>query len=281
MALPVLASANGAMGLGLEIFDLRYWFAYVVATVVFEAWFIGRWMGKSWMASLLISLIANSVTAFCCVNIAAVGLHAPFVGSRINPNPFFNVVAVFFVFGIVSAFVELFVWLISGRSHRGDGRLILRTLAAHVLGVPLGLCILLIPPRPYYGTAMITGQMRRQMIGIGLRKRLERLQDTDRLPRARDLQELWDKLPPDPEAPPDAWCVIYIPEYGRFATGETRAQLFGEWNTTLGGLTREELMDRAPVWLVRRKNPGGEAYGFVFEPDGDVRATTDPAQLGY
>jgi len=39
--LPVSAHANGAMGLGLELWDLNYWFAYVAAIIVAEAWLTG------------------------------------------------------------------------------------------------------------------------------------------------------------------------------------------------------------------------------------------------
>jgi len=43
-----MASANGAMGLALEMFDYRTWTVYVVVTIVLEAWIIGVKAGFGW-----------------------------------------------------------------------------------------------------------------------------------------------------------------------------------------------------------------------------------------
>ena len=47
-ALTCMASANGAMGLALEMFDYRTWTVYVVVTIVLEAWIIGVKAGFGW-----------------------------------------------------------------------------------------------------------------------------------------------------------------------------------------------------------------------------------------
>ncbi len=100
------ASANGAMGLALEMFDYAYWWPYVIATVILEAWMIGRGLGDRWPKALGISLVANLITAMCCPQLCVVGMHQAFVGSPSNPDPFLNALFLFAWFGVVSALVE-------------------------------------------------------------------------------------------------------------------------------------------------------------------------------
>jgi hypothetical protein len=148
IGLTALASANAAMGYALEQYDGRAWIAYVIFTVVFEAWAIGRWAGSSWPAAVGISILANLVTAGCCSSLCGVGLHETFVGSRLNPNPLMNMVLMFKVFGFLSGLIEAMVWRALHRNN--PGQFFLRSVLAHLAWVPAGIAIMLIPARPIH-----------------------------------------------------------------------------------------------------------------------------------
>src|SRR5438874_502307 len=63
MLLPIPAFANGAMGLALSIFTWPMWLVYVVATVLFEAWAMGRGLRLPFSQALRLSFWANLLTA--------------------------------------------------------------------------------------------------------------------------------------------------------------------------------------------------------------------------
>lgn len=155
IALSASALANAAMGLALEIFDFRIWSVYVIATVVLEAWIIGRSLSFDWFRSCLFSLGINCVTAFCCAG----GLFAPFLHRDvIDLNPFLWTFELLAVFGLLSALVEALLWKVF---YRERGSLVLRrSLLAHALGIPIALVILLLPARPYPGLEGVTNVWR-------------------------------------------------------------------------------------------------------------------------
>ena len=147
LGLAPLALANGAMGLALEVFDFRIWAVYVVATVVLEAWIVGRSMHHSWIKSVGLSTLFNFLTAFCC----AAGFFAPALHpDRIELNPFLWTIEVLSFYGLVSALIEFRLWKASSRETM-TWFIFKKTFLAHALGIPLALTILLIPSRPYPG----------------------------------------------------------------------------------------------------------------------------------
>jgi len=142
-----MALANGAMGLALEVFDFRIWVVYVVATVVLEGWIIGRSLYHGWLKSFGLSTLFNFLTAFCC----AAGFFAPFLhADRVEVNPLLWTVEVLCFYGLISALIECCLWRLSSRETM-TSLVVKRTFLAHGLGIPLALCILLIPSRPYPG----------------------------------------------------------------------------------------------------------------------------------
>src|SRR5438132_673125 len=106
------ARANSSMGLALEMFDFKAWAVYVVATLAFEAWYIGRrGLKLSWGRSISVSIISNLLSSLLCVcGCFAPVLHHTYVGSDVNPNPFLNLLMLLSVLGAVSAFIEAVVW---------------------------------------------------------------------------------------------------------------------------------------------------------------------------
>ncbi len=145
LSLAPIAAANGAMGYALEIFEFRVWAVYVAATVLLEAWIVGRFLGHSWLKSILLSLGINAMTAFCCAG----GSFAAFLHSMtVDGNPLWWTTELLVVFGLVSACAESIPWRLSNKSSP-KWQTFRRTLLAHLAGVPLALVILLIPARPY------------------------------------------------------------------------------------------------------------------------------------
>ena len=238
-ALAGVAWANGAMGLGLEEWALAYWFAYVGVTVLFEAWMIGGWLKLSWSRSLWLSSLANAFTGALCGGggLCAVGLHGQFVGSPLNPNPFFNAVALLTIFAVPSALFESLIWRPSAikRSPKviSEWRLLGRVVVTHLFGIPLALVILLIPERPYLGLEGITAYKR----SFALRRLARHIEERiieEHLPAFGTPGEQAALLADVPDQT-DMWAAPYTPEFHRFDTGEAKRRPW-VWNTALSGM---------------------------------------------
>ena len=243
--LPVVVFANGAMGLGLEMFDIGFWLAYVAVTIFFEAWFIGRWAGIPWSRSLGISVLANSITGICCPQLAAVGLHTPFVGSNLNPNPFWNAVVLFTGFGVISSVIEFVVWglFVKNKSF------MVRSLTGHLIGVPISLAILLLPSHPYRGLELMTTYQRRlAMERWAKRDLMSKIQEAEKIPDFESVEAAINSTRTD-DFERDFWASAYVPSYERFSTGEGR-QLPLEWNRSLNGV-RLDGEEEKWIWLIR------------------------------
>lgn len=286
------AWANGAMGLGLEMFDFQTWLVYVAATVVLEAWMLGRWMEMSWPKSLLISATANLITGLCCTQMAAPFLHQAIVGPRVNPSPLGNAIGLFAIFGLVSAFLETIVWL-AVRPKHGDGawpdnRVLLRTVTTHAVGIPLALAILLVPPRPYVGLEAFTSSARRQLLDDVLNHSFgDTVKRRGRIPTIGSVEELLRRYPPSERRKGhagNAWAAGYAPDFARFDLGEAcRAPL--EWNPTASGrrlapdAVPEE--DGHPLWLIRGRHRD-RVYGWAIDlQTGKIGQTRNPIILGF
>ncbi len=140
------------MGLGLELRHLPIWAAYCVAMVLAEAFFIGLKIGFSGWESLGISLGANFATAWICATggCFAPFLHSTFIGSRANPNPFLNAATLLLILAFPSALIEGAVWssFLRRKGSIREWSVVGRSLGVHLVCVPLGMAILLIPERP-------------------------------------------------------------------------------------------------------------------------------------
>jgi hypothetical protein len=257
------------MGLGLEMFDIRYWLVYVAATIIFEAWFIGRRSGIHWGKALAVSALANAITGLCCTNLASVGLHTSFVGSRLNPNPFWNAVVLFLGFGIISSVLETFIWVLFFR----EKTFFLRSFAAHVLGVPISLAILLIPADPYRGLEFTTLYQRRMVLERWAERELQSaIYESERIPTFRSVEEAINSTT-EAGAEPDLWAAAYFPRLARFATAEER-RLPYEWNRSISGRRIDSAKENW-VWLIRPPIRG--TYERLIEVDlssGSVRGRT-------
>lgn len=282
------AQANGAMGLGLEMFDLRYWFAYVAAMVVLEAWLIGRWLKLGWPASLGVSLLANFFTGVFCggMRLCAPFLHMSFVGSQINPNPFMNAVVLLTGLALPSAYVESYLWR---RASIGPGHwpVIKRCLLVHALTVPLGLAILLIPERPYRG-AELTTQWHRRMhlrhvasaLGAAVADRNAIPAESDPAKLIQDISTYIDEVSPD-----ELELALYEPRFSRFSMGETRMEPLEINRALLGRKIPAQADGSEPkwTWFIRSRDVGiGYRWGIAIYPsDGGVEFTRDRKRLGY
>lgn len=268
VALPAISSANGAMGLGLEMFHLGYWLIYVIAMIVFEAWWIGRRSGVGWGVSLGISLLGNLITAMLCSQLAAPALHQPVVGSRLNPNPLINAVILFLGYGLISAVLEAALW----QSLTQGKRLLWRSIAAHFLSVPIALAILLIPEHPYVGLDAFTQHFRRWTLERWAKRNLQdQIQGKERIPSFASVDEAIRAIPLESE--PDAWAAGYKANYRRFSVGEDQGTPY-EWNRELNSKAIGG-EDDSWIWLIR---PPKEMYRRVIEVNlltGEVRARSD------
>ncbi len=275
------AHANGAMGLGLEMFDLRYWCAYVLATVIVEAWLIGRYLKLKPGVSMLCSVLANAVTgAMCSVGCLAPFLHMTLVGSYTDPKPFANAVALLFAFAIPSALVEAIVWERATRE-KGNRKHVRWIVFVHVITVPLGLAILLIPSHPYRGQ-----EIQARYFRPNARRTVEPLQnyitEHQQLPAGTSPRDVLRTLKAlDPEVSEIAW---FAPSFGRFSMGDLFDRPY-ELNRTLASLKVdfEKPYDESKwVWYVRYRWPDGHAEGLIVEAhSGDVKFSWDTKELGY
>lgn len=290
LGLAASASANGAMGLGLEMFDLRYWFAYAVAMVVLEAWLIGRWANVAWPASLGISILANLITGVMCGGIGCFAplLHGAFVGSVTDPNPFLNAVVLLAAFAVPSGWVESLVWRACLRKSK-DTKLLARSVIVHLVTIPVGLSILLISDRPYRGLESTTAWHRRLVLSGEVRRAAEwYIGERQQIPLETDARALGQTLEgyrdPD-EGKSNLVSALFQPGFSRFSFGEDWTRPF-EINKTIAGRKIVEPKDEAEdhwIWWVRPPYDGtGYQWGLIVELNwGQVKATRDRKELGY
>jgi len=278
-----VAFGNGAMGLALEMFEYRTWAVYVVAMVVLEAWLIGIRGGYDWPRSLLISFLANGITAFMCPAIIAVGLH----GFNINPNPLLYVTKLLFFFGIGSAYMESIAWSLAKPTEVlavPDNRfaqfyqksIVLRSFAAHMIGIPLALVILLSPSHPYQGLTRIVEAHRSREMRQVIMSLEEEIREKGQVPSISSIEDLVDKYAPTSiKNEADLWAIGYIPDYTRFDTGEQRRKPW-EWNPNASGKTTatDETGNRklGAIWLSRTQTDG-YFRGYILDRDsGQVKS---------
>lgn len=194
MGVAAVASANAAMGYALEVFEFKVWTIYVAATIVLEAWVIGRGLGHGWLKSIGLSLLVNSITAFCCAG----GMFAPFLhpDSRHEMNPLQYSVELLVVFGLFSAFIEAIPWSMSVEEEDTTRWLVLKkSFVAHAIGIPLALMILLIPAHPYPGLDFGPRAPRRSLDIVTIARAYKgRIDPSGKVTQFRNRQELEKRL---------------------------------------------------------------------------------------
>jgi hypothetical protein len=291
LSLAAPASANAALGLALATFNWGPWLAYVVAIIVFEAIVIGRWLGFSIGKSLAYSTGANLLTAVLGSPVSSIASYSfPLIsGSVLDPNPFGQTLALFAAFGVASACIEAGVWwhAVRERAHKVGAsrrRLLARSAVAHLVGVPLGLGILLIPGRPYRGLEMRVSHQRHAWLQTQVLMAInDYLGEHEALPPDRTYAELLERLQPRLgrfAADPGLWAAAYHPVYHRFDTGEMRRGAAVEWNPAVAS---EKLLEGPPrtIWLTRSR-VDGFCEGLVMQlPGVVVSRTIDPERLGF
>lgn len=245
VALAATASANAAMGRALEIFDFKIWTVYVVITILFEAWFIGRRFEFSWSRSIMFSALFNAITAFTCAG----GLFAPFLHTYIGTHPFVHTLTILTMFGIASAVVEGAFWDAARKKKNMKGSSLGRSFLAHLIGVPLSLAILLLPARPYPGLEHSAYNWR-----YGEIRQLTREAYTDgkalyaeevvQFATPEEFKRAFLDVADDPEL---ARRALLTPDFGRFSSSDGEPFVIE--------LNHERPEERQ--WLVRFRDPKG------------------------
>jgi hypothetical protein len=272
------------MGLGLEMWDLSSWFAYVIAMILVEAWLIGRWLGEGWPKSLLISLGANFVTGVLCAGGGCLApfLHTSFVGPANNPNPFLNSIVLLLIYAIPSALLEALFWVAIARPNRESAAVVGRSAFAHLVTVPVALVILLIPSRPYRGLEAMTAYQRRISL-FDVHRALETfIQINGRLPSGRTPHEIAEQISNGGNDVERYEIALYRPEYGRFSMGDDWSHPL-ETNSALRGFKfPDKEGEEKWVWYVRDPDQISPAsYGLAVDlGSGRTQLTRDPAKLG-
>jgi hypothetical protein len=288
------ALANGAMSLALSTFAWPLWLVYVAVTVVFEAAAFSRWLHIPIFRALRISCFANTVTALgggILSGLIGYGFYGIF-GSRLNPNPFGQTVFLFTLFGLGSALIEAGIWHESASKKpptTAARKTVGASLAIHLAATFIGLVILLSPTRPYGGLEGQAWYHRTWDIERKVSRLLtDYFAERGEMPKVRSYQELLATLQPrlkGYERERDLWAAAFVPEYGRFDTGQSRSRQTWEWNPAATRLRYSDVKSQ-PTWLARVRLRGGIraqdwCEGLVVDPGGYVHRTTGCSNLGY
>lgn len=293
--LPSTALANGAMSLALATFAWTPWLVYVIVTILLEAIALGKWLRVPAAQAIKNSLKANLFTAvlggfFSGILCALFG----FYGGRLNPNPFGQTLFLFTVFGSLSALIEAYAWMRATESQSESNTLppgsaslrrsdvIMRCLIVHLIGVPVGLAVLLVPSHPYPG---LQGQVYAARVIYleqhELKKALtEYISEHQSIPPVGSYAELLQLLRPQLGRfanDPDLWAAAYLPDYSRFDTTDKQQQPI-EWNKEVAA-AKINYDTESAIWLIRSRYDGF-AEGLVLT-NVIIRRTTSLEELGY
>jgi hypothetical protein len=284
------------MSLALATFAWTPWLVYVAVTVIYEAVAMGRWLGIPFKAALRCSLRANIVTAIVggfFSGFVAYGFLGIF-GSVLNPNPFRQTVFLFTMFGIGSALVEAALWPKVGSEKSASVRTPNRyvgSLVVHLVGIPLGLVILLLPARPYAGLEMQVNGHRHVWLEHSIKRALqEYITEHQAVPPAHTYAEMMEALRPmlgGYAKDPGLWAAAYSANYHRFDVGEMRRDPMSEWNTAASGrklipdTARTQEASDSEIWLIRTRTAYGVRGYMLSLSGGGLGRTDDPQKLGY
>lgn len=284
LCLATVARANGAMGLGLEMWDLRYWYAYVVVIIALEAWLIGRWLKVSWIKCILISVLANAITGWlgAASGFFAVFLHISIIGSATNPSPFPNAIALLTLFAIPSAWVESVVWRWAEKTE-DIWPFVKHVLIIHLITVPVGLAILLIPDRPYPGLEATTTFGRRLTLMSVTRALQQYVSVYEVLPPSDTIDSLAEELQPFTiYKEREVTAALHYTVFNRFSIRDSFDYPF-EINADLVGTPVPMNWDVDEEWIWYLRTPeedSGFGWGLVVELNsGQVKFERDATIL--
>lgn len=292
---PAVASANSGMSLALGTFGWSMWLPYVAVTVLFEAILLGRWLNLPFSLSIRLSIGANLLTAIIGVPFTGIASYGclGMLGSELNPNPFLHTLVLFTLFGIASACIEALIWdgpanpRIPDKTAQGHPKgnqsttVLPRVVMVHLLGVPVGMAILLIPARPYPGLEGQVAAQRHRVdlsIRIALRDYLKRYHKVPPVQSYGELVAFFKSEYNDIAHDPGLWAAAYRVHYERFDMGEQRRMPI-EWNRSIVGRTFAEDFE-GQVWVTCSQE-FGHITGLAIADGGQLFHTSDPAILGY
>jgi len=276
--------ADGGTGFAAFEFDHRTFIAYVGATVVFEAWFIGVRGGYDWPKSILISVAVNAFTAFLCVSpeFFIMAQRKPYF----NPNSLEWTFQPLILYALFSSLIEGFLWAprLSGKGFVG------RSILAHIACIPISIAILVLPSRPYQ--ALERGVFGDRMSAItGIRSGLEQeIRSKRKVPELKSIPDLICLYKPVWSNAKSNLAVIgYVPEYSRFDTGESFRHPVEINHQAVGAKVKisddYDYYPKRGLWLIRGhlENGLGDSYrGLIVDLDsGHVVWTNDGEKLGY
>jgi len=158
-----------------------------------------------------------------------------------------------------------------------------RCLGVHLVGVPLGMAVLLLPARPYPG---LEGQVYTTRVydleQLVIKKALQDyLSEHQAVPPVHSYRELLQLLKPGLgrfAGDPDLWAAAYLFYYHRLDTSEKQRHSI-EWNSSAAGIKLSD-MTESSLWLIR-SDFYGFCEGLVIDSEGRVKRMTGRKALGY
>lgn len=266
LMLAAFASANWAMAPALTIFDPWAGTVYILAILVSEAWIIGRKLDQPWSRIIITCVAANLVTALFgfVLGLPTIGFVA--VGGLANPNPLLTAILLLSIFGLLSGAFESLFWL-TIRKETPKSKVFWNTMLAHAVGIPLGLFILLLPPRPYVGLEDVVFRIRRIRMNRAFQELNDDLRAGEPFPNVSSAPELMKYLAMHsrryPKENVDLLATAYAPTFSRFSTGPENGKPL-EFNKAVAGKKLSSSL-KDPIWIVRSAAP--YRWGFIYEPD--------------
>jgi len=275
-----LASANWSVGPAFQIFSGWGVLAYAVVIVISEAAIIGKSCSMSAFKSLAISLVANFTTAFISLVIAVPTIRMITIGDDLNPNPLFTALVLLISFAMPSALVESLFWICFCKS-LPKSRFTLCSIGAHVICIPLGLVVLLVPPHPYHGLEYITLQYRRVHALSMLRAEEVKAAERNSLLPASSAEDFMVKASREAQmrGHVDYWAAAYMPDFDRLDMGEQKRKPL-QWNQSAQAQLNA-LHGDGKVWLMRYRD-SKMTYGYVVDVSNyRITPSSTPRELGY
>jgi len=284
LCLASFAAANWAMTPAFFMFQTWTLTAYVLGVIISESLIMARVIDHSWGRIIVMCLIANFITAVFGCFFGLPSMRYAIIGGLVNPNPLLSAICLLLVFGLISGVIESFVWM-SVRKETPRLKVFTTTVVAHLVGVPIGLAIFLIPSRPYLGLEQMVFHSRRAMADKALAEIADDMRASKPFPTVHSAPELMAYAAAQTRRYPDQRRQIeesaFVPNFGRFDTGESRREPL-EFNPLMAGRAFSNAdAKKQPTWVMRAKVEDGP-YGFVYEPmNGVITYRSSMPALGY
>ncbi len=281
LAIASLASADASFegASAFALYSTGAVFTYLVAIVIVEAWIIGHRLNITWARSFITSIAANFVTALVAIIFGIPTVGMVLFGGLANPNPFLSTVLLLIVFGLASGVFESLFWN-TVRGETPKRTIFNRTMLAHIVGIPLGLLIFLIPPRPYPGLEDMTRVARKLTLGRALQGFSRQLAVGQPVPNVHSAAELLSYVASHSthDMYENNWAAAtFAPKYGRFDVGNKHGWQM-EFNAAIVGRSLDKAAQ--PTWILR--TGPDRADGFVYDPAKKrIVETYLPPDLGY